>query len=689
MSAVTKLFLFIIIYSIALQTSSSSWDHQINPFTASDEAISNHVIGIHDSQTPKYNVDSLYNIVSNIVKSSTHISNSLNLKRPRAVELVEDKVPQSSFMPPSSTLKEIACQMTCKPFNKLMAHETVMGILDKLRSYPWDAKAVIALSAFALDFGETWRLSLITESTEDNAVELHIFRLGFEEAKPTKSNLHLINTTLDITFELIEGVLTLEKKISDKTLSSKDVPTLYDAPREFYTYWAILALLTCSNGMTELDWNVVGKLKHVQMRLNNELTMIKREEEEAEDQTWRLNVINSPSGIVDLLKALIFSLDINELEIFENTILVSKDVLKTKNLLLFFSGLDNINDEIISVLKSIHKAFAKDKEKQNYQILWIPVVEETEISDDQQKEKFEHLKSSMPWYVLQNLFVIKGKKVLEEWLHYQRKPIVVVTNPRGQVIHKNAMHMIFVWKIEAFPFTPEVEEKLSLYWNWFWKEATNVYPEIGKWIQEDKYVFIYGGTDVAGTQRIGTLLDSVKKDPIIEQTDTIIEHFNLSKLDQTSMSNFWVNIDITNSTLSRVQNKNHEQDTVHKEIETLLSYKNDKTWALLSKGNKVLVLGYDPLVTNVLEEFNDWRVNIQVLQGFDEAFMKYYNEKEASLPLPWFHFQLSNTRSSVPFTITCPEPSCKKVTEVEVTFSYKCCHDGNHYYNHLTSRRIM
>ncbi|KAI9119528.1 hypothetical protein K1719_009404 [Acacia pycnantha] len=668
---------------IALQTSSSSSsDHEINPFTAPDEVISNHVIGIHDSQAPKYDVDSLYNVVSNVVKSSTHIGNSLNLKRPKAVELVEDKVPPSSFMPSFSTLKEIACQMTCKPFNKSMAHETVVGILEKLRSYTWDAKAVIALSAFALDFGETWRLSLITEPTKDNALELHIFRLGCEEAKPTKSNLDLITTLVDSTFKLIEGVSTLEKKISDKTLSPKDVPTLYAAPREFYTYWAILALLTCSNRMTELDWNikseVVGKLNHVRMRLNNELTLIKREEEETADQRRRWIMFNSPSGIVDLLKALIFSLKITELEIFDNTThqVVSNDVLKTKNLLLFFSGLDNIEDEIW-VLKSIHEAFKKDKEKQNHQILWIPVVEETEISDDQ-KEKFKHLKSTMPWYVLQNLFVIKGKKVLEEGLHYQGKPIVVVTNPRGTRIHNNAMHMIFVWKIEAFPFTPEVEERLSLHWNWFWKEATNVYPEIGKWLQEDKYVFIYGGTDVAATQRIGTLLDSIKKDPIIKQADTIIEHFNLSKLDQTSVTNFWVNI--TNSLLSRVQNKNHEQDTVLKEIETLLSYKNEKTWALLSKGNKVLVLGYDPLITNVLEEFDEWRVNIQVLEGFDEAFMKYYNEKKALVPPPCVHFQLSNIRSGVPFAITCPEPSCKKkVMEVEVV-SYKCCH-GMHYHN--------
>ncbi|XP_028762366.1 protein SIEVE ELEMENT OCCLUSION B-like [Neltuma alba] len=284
----------------------------------------------------------------------------------------------------------------------------------------------------------------------------------------------------------------------------------------------------------------------------------------------------------------------------------------------------------------------------------------------------------MPWYVLENLFAIKGKKVLEELWHYQAKPIVVVTNPRGQVIHNNAMHMIFVWKIQAFPFRPEDEERLSLHWKWFWNQATKVFPDIEKWIQNDTHIFIYGGTDVAGTQRIGTLLDSIKKDPIIKQADAIIEHFNLSKLDETSASNF--RNKITNSMLSRVQTKNSKQDTILKDLKTLMSYKNERTWALLSKGSNVLVIGFDPLVTSVLEDFDEWRVNVPVLQGFDTAFMKYYSEKKASVPPPCLHFQMSNIRSGVPFTITCPEPSCKKkIMEVE-NASYKCCH-GIHYHH--------
>ena len=35
-------------------------------------------------------------------------------------------------------------------------HATTMGILGMLSSYSWDAKVVIALAAFAANFGEFW-----------------------------------------------------------------------------------------------------------------------------------------------------------------------------------------------------------------------------------------------------------------------------------------------------------------------------------------------------------------------------------------------------------------------------------------------------------------------------------------------------------------------------------------------------
>ncbi|MED6142352.1 hypothetical protein PIB30_112812, partial [Stylosanthes scabra] len=134
--------------------------------------------------------------------------------------------------------------MTCHSFNTWNAHETVVGILEKLKNYTWDAKAVIALTAFALDFGETWRLTL-TQASGKNAVELHVFRLAEDEKKLSQSDSDLISTLVDRTLQLINGIITLEKFIANKSYTLKDLPALFKAPRDLYTYWAILSLLAC------------------------------------------------------------------------------------------------------------------------------------------------------------------------------------------------------------------------------------------------------------------------------------------------------------------------------------------------------------------------------------------------------------------------------------------------------------
>ncbi|XP_061360625.1 protein SIEVE ELEMENT OCCLUSION B-like, partial [Gastrolobium bilobum] len=552
---------------------------------------------------------------------------------------------------------------------------------EKLRSYTWDAKAVIALAAFALDYGETWRLSLMKAASKENGLELHVFRLG-EFDNPKQPNADLISTLVDRTLQLIEGIIKLEKLIANKAYSAKDVPALYKAPRDLYTYWAILSLLACANQMTELDWHikseVVGRLKIVLTQLNADLDEIKIQIASIEDLTWRFTVFQTYSGILELLKALIFPRDIKQLEIFDNTAqeLVNHEVLKTKNLLLFISGLDNIEDEI-SAIKSIHDSLTKDKDKQDYKILWIPVVEKW---NNDEKSKFEKLKSLMPWYVVHYFSLIKGFKVLQEEWNYQGKPIVVVTNPRGEVINRNALHMIFVWGIRAFPFGVGDIDKLSQHWNWFWTEAFKIHPTIELWVtQENKYIFFYGGTDIKWTQTFGSLVDDIKKDPIMKETDTYIEQFNLGTVDSNITSKFWVNI--TNSFLSKIQKDHFEVDLVLKDIQTLLSMQTEKGWALLSKGKNVLVIGYNESMVKVLEDFKKWKTNVVELQGFDNAFKHYYDQISTTLPLHCVHFHLENIRSGVPLSMGCPAPSCNLKMEIE-SVNYKCCH-GIHY-DHIT-----
>ena len=56
--------------------------------------------------------------------------------------------------------------MACKNPGEKTAYETTMSILNKLKDYSWDAKAVLILAAFALDYGEFWHFAQFYSSDQ-------------------------------------------------------------------------------------------------------------------------------------------------------------------------------------------------------------------------------------------------------------------------------------------------------------------------------------------------------------------------------------------------------------------------------------------------------------------------------------------------------------------------------------------
>ncbi|MED6174775.1 hypothetical protein PIB30_072188 [Stylosanthes scabra] len=412
-----------------------SVNSSLNPFNVDD------IKNIQDAKAVRQDVDSLFNVVSNIVlSSSTNFPRSLDLKQVR-VDLVEEKVPESALRPTFSQLLEIVCQMTCHSFNESNAHESVVGVLKKLKSYKWDAKAVIALSAFALVCGETWQLPL-TQATNKkaNAVELHVFKLAEEEKKPAQSDSNLIKNTL----KLIKGIIELEKTFfADKSCKA----LLSNARVDVYTYWAIFSLFACANNQVE---------PNLKNELVENLNLALNEIEQLQDLIWRFNALQKPSGISQLLKALIYPKDVDQFEIIANNDtterLVTMEELKTKDLFLLISGLDNI-EPVIEPLKLNYNSNANDKDKE--EILWVPVVKNW--INDEEKEKFKSLKSKMPWYVLQYFSDIKGYPVLQqEWgyesgKHYHGKPIMLLADASGKVLYNTIMRDIVLRQVKKQP----------------------------------------------------------------------------------------------------------------------------------------------------------------------------------------------------------------------------------------------
>lgn len=124
------------------------------------------------------------------------------------------------------------------------AHQTTMRILQQLRTFSWDAKALIALAAFSLDYGSFWNLYQVPSSDQ----------LGNSLKQLNHIQQRQQVLIVDI-YNLVVLVMEAVQKISEwgnwSTIGydTEDVPALSDALQEIplVVYWAIASLVACHN----------------------------------------------------------------------------------------------------------------------------------------------------------------------------------------------------------------------------------------------------------------------------------------------------------------------------------------------------------------------------------------------------------------------------------------------------------
>ena len=139
--------------------------------------------------------------------------------------------------------------MACKNPGEETAPKTAMSILKRLEDYSWDAKAVLTLAAFALDYGEFWHLAQshsLNQLTKSlgilKRVPIVLPRPGIEKYKYAIVQLNnLIRETLNV----IECIFKLEELLAKHDL--KDVPTLSTATDSVSVevFWAIISVVDC------------------------------------------------------------------------------------------------------------------------------------------------------------------------------------------------------------------------------------------------------------------------------------------------------------------------------------------------------------------------------------------------------------------------------------------------------------
>ncbi|KAK7279314.1 hypothetical protein RJT34_24362 [Clitoria ternatea] len=655
-----------------------------NPFHLSESEILEKVYLTHTYDDQVCDTQSLFNVVSSVIFNSTRVVDIYILKRDVRNGFIDGKAPISSFKPEFPTLKLMSCQMITIHPGVENAHQTTMRILQQLRSFAWDAKALIALAAFSLEYGNFWNLYQLPPSDQlGNSLKV------LNQIQNRQRQIVEINDSVVAVMEVVQKIKEWGTW-SAEGYDTEDVPALSDALQEIplVVYWAVASLVACNSNLMGFSNYTLSdfsdKLSPALRELNRHLNKCKQQIDDVEDYRRRKSNFRQPKDIVDFLKLLLHrngSQDAH-VSIYDGTTQneVGVEVLKQKHVLLFISGLDSIADEI-RLLNSIHDRLVEDPndnkgfKKEEFKILWIPIVDRW---DDERRQVFWSLRNCIKWYAVEYSSSLPGIRLIREDLNYADKPIVPVVNPQGIVINDDAMDLIFEWGIDAFPFRRSDGDLLALKWKWFWDEVKKT--NLDTRVKGDRYIFIFGGNDSKWIHDFALAVERIKRHETIKRADAIIDYYQLGKDDHKIVPRFWIGIE------SKRHKKHYEKldREIQEVVKSLLCLKQDaQGWAILSKGSNIKILGHAEPMYQTVAEFEIWKDKVLVKEGFDIAFKEYYDTKLKDLPAPQpcAFMNIDNYTSNVVATITCPNASCGRVMEVS-SVNYKCCHrDDPHNVN--------
>ncbi|KAL3611992.1 hypothetical protein D5086_003012 [Populus alba] len=413
----------------------------------------------------------------------------------------------------SYTIDRISSEIAYKALDGTDAHATTVSLFNMLTSYSWDAKLVLTLTAFALNYGEFWLLAQIYSSNE-LAKSMAILRQLpsiIEQSGPLKPRFDAINNLIKVMMDVARCVV--EFKDLPPAYISNEVPALSTAMAHIPTavYWTMRGVVACEAQITSLttmghEFSIsttdAWELSTLAHKLSNILDHLRKQLDTCYQYIDEKRNVESFQMLKNLfemihidnmkvLKALIYAKDdIQPLIDGSSKKRVHLDVLRRKNVLLLISGLDMSSDEL-SILEQIYNESRHHGSRldSQYEVVWVPIVDRSVQWSDPMKEKFESMQSSMPWFTVYHPSLIEKAvmRFIKEVWHFRNKPILVVLDPQGKVVCPNALHMMWIWGSSAFPFTSLREESL-------WKDETwrlellvdGIDPVILNWIKEGK-----------------------------------------------------------------------------------------------------------------------------------------------------------------------------------------------------------
>nr|GMC84927.1 protein SIEVE ELEMENT OCCLUSION B-like [Ipomoea batatas] len=377
--------------------------------------------------------------------------------------------------------------------------------------------------------------------------------------------------------------------------------------------------------------------------------------------------------------------------------------------LLLTSGLD-ISNERIQFLNAFY-----GNSKSTPHILWIPILDDHAAWSIEQYEMFR----DKMWFQIMDdprkRIARNFTRFVKENLlpHFQigEEPILVSLDQHGRIVHTNMMHMIQTWSDDYIEGSKlRVERKHSNMYtsereNALWKKEKDwslglvvgkIDEIVTSWIEKERCIFLYGGNNIKWVREFTSKVHEVTLN-----TESDIELIYVGKNEKVRASideehpsyclhspyyawRFWTRLQ--SALLSRINYLNAANchgdecdDEIAQGFKKLLGYEckgaTMEGWAVLSKGQKVVVCGQGAKMLRVINEYENWKENM-AFKSFDQAFKDYYNKTLHTCCSSNSHsccaFEYPITLKEIPKKEKCPE--CFHDMQKLVTFT---CYHGD------------
>ncbi|XP_050372121.1 protein SIEVE ELEMENT OCCLUSION B-like [Argentina anserina] len=624
---------------------------------------------------------------------------------------------------PISLFNAIFSELFCKSLTGEDANKTTMDILHLVQHYDWDEKVVLALGAFSVRDGEFWLVAqLYTTNVLAKAVgTLRELPEILERASTVlKSKFDAYNNLVNTVLKVTKCIVQLQEVRRDPHLTTELESTTSAANIPTAVYWTIRSIVIAASqllGITGMgpdyvteSWELSSlshKLENIHSHLQETLNrlhdiILKKKDDEA------LGAIEYILGTPHIdntktLRVLFYKDDQPALYDGYNKKRVDIDVLRRKVVILFLSGLGvaQENEYMIADQMNSEKRQFPTRPESQYEIVWVPIEDNwTEAI----YEQFETLRNGMEWYSVFHPSVVSAtviRYIRSKW-NFVKKPLLVVIDPQGKIVHTNAVHMMCVFGSAAYPFTNSREKLLWQEETWSMELlADSLDQSLVTWIQEGKLICLYGGEDITWirdfTRAARTVALEAKiqlellyvgkskaKEQKLKSIMRILEEEKLSHvLDWNFIWFFWIRLEsmwqskgqqlknelLSSSHLRDTDSFSLRNDPVLKGIISLLSFRSsERGWAVIGTGSSMSKANGEHMLRS-LREYAAWEIKRREI-GFTPALNEYLAGVYKSAPHHCTSLMLPAT-GLMPETVACAE--CGRLMERYTMF--RCCTD--------------